>query len=184
LLSETLGALYYYLQLTNEAKEAFKQFLEGLNNGALASAYPELRGFFSKIDKLLGSIAILIYTTEALQEPKEDNFIPLEVMQRAIEITKFYVYQAVEAFNITSILDYQKEIAFEKKRDKILDYVASQKLPIKLREVYHSTKVGKNFALQVLEPYYVIEKQGKSYIITSQKTSLPLKSDGDSDNNL
>ena len=83
-----------------------------------------------------------------------------------------------------SLLDYQKEIAFEKKRDKILDFVASQKLPIKLREVYHSTKVGKNFALQVLKPYYVIEKQGKSYIIISQKTSLPLKSDGDSDNNL
>ena len=174
----------YYLQLTNEAKEAFKQFLEGLNNGALASAYPELRGFFSKIDKLLGSIAILIYTTEALQEPKEDHFIPLEVMQRAIEITKFYVYQAIEAFNITSTLDYQREIDFEKKRDKILDYVSAQKLPIKLRDVYHSTKVGKNFALQVLEPYYVIEKQGKSYIITSQNTSLPLKSDGDSDNNL
>ncbi len=175
----------FYLRLTEEAKTAWINFLEGLSNESIfAQQYPDLRGFFSKIDKLLGSIAILIYTTEALQEPKEDNFIPLEVMQRAIEITKFYVYQAVEAFNITSILDYQKEIAFEKKRDKILDYVASQKLPIKLRDVYRPNGMDRNFALQVLEPYYVIEKHGRSYIITSQKTSLPLKSDIDNDNSL
>jgi len=170
----------FHLRLTEEAKTAWINFLEGLSNDStLAEQYPDLRGFFSKIDKLLGSIAILIYTTEALQKPKYDHFIPLEVMQRAIEITKFYVYQAIDAFNIASMLDYQREIDFEKKRDKILDYVSSQKLPIKLRDVYHAKNVGKNLALQVLEPYYVIEKHGKSYIITSQKTSLPLKNDND-----
>ena len=173
----------YYLQLDNEAKERFKTFLENLNNGILVDEYPELQGFFSKIDKLLGSIIILIYTIEALQKEKEDNFIPIEVVNKAIEITKFYIYQAIEAFNISSVIDYQQEIAFEKKRDKILNYVLSRKLPIKLRDVYRDTKVDKNFALQVLEPYYVIEKQGKSYIIKSQKNFQFFSGDnGDSDN--
>lgn len=158
----------YFLQLTEEAKAEYKKFLEGVNN-ILGDEYPQLKGFFSKLDKLLGGIAILIYTAEALQEEKEDNFIPLSVLNRAIEITKFYIYQAIEAFNISSTLEYQNELDFEKKRNKVLNYTLKQKLPIKLREIYRANNVTQKEALQILEPYYLIEREGKGYIIKSQK---------------
>ncbi|SMC10056.1 DUF3987 domain-containing protein [Nitratiruptor tergarcus] len=161
----------YYLKLNDEAKEMFKKFMEGLNND-LSKEYPILRGFLSKSDKLLGSLAILLQTIESINEPKEYNYIDADIMYRAIEITKFYIYQAIEASNIAIHLEEQKEIDFEKKRDRVLSYTLKQTLPIKLRNIYRPLKgISKKEALQILQPYYVIEKNGQSYIVKEQKNN-------------
>ncbi|BAF70430.1 DUF3987 domain-containing protein [Nitratiruptor sp. SB155-2] len=161
----------YYLKLNDDAKKMFKEFMEGLNND-LSQEYPILRGFLSKSDKLLGSLAILLHTIEAINEQKEHNYIDADIMYRAIEITKFYIYQAIEASHIAIHLEEQKEINFEKKRDRVLSYTLKQKLPIKLRDIYRPLKgISKKEALQILEPYYVIEKEGQSYIVKEQKSN-------------
>ncbi|WP_281951399.1 DUF3987 domain-containing protein [Nitrosophilus kaiyonis] len=161
----------YYLKLTDEAKKIFKSFMEGLNN-ELSQEYPLLRGFLSKSDKLLGSLALLLHTIEAINEPKENNYINADIMNRAIEITKFYIYQAIEASHIAIHLEEKKEIDFEKKRNRVLSYTLKQKLPIKLRDIYRPLKgVSKKEALQILEPYYIIEKDGQSFIVKEQKNN-------------
>ena len=127
-----------------------------------------MRGFFSKVDKLVGSLALLIYTIESYRK-KGDGIIPLSVLDRAIEISKYFIGQAIEARNIKAIIETKQEIEFEKKRDRALRHVSRLHLPASLREVCRTLHMPVNEVTQYIEPYYNITREGRKKLITSQK---------------
>ncbi|NPA64487.1 MAG: DUF3987 domain-containing protein, partial [Epsilonproteobacteria bacterium] len=153
------------LLFTDDAKHLFKTFYEDAN-ATLSEAYPSLRGFLSKSDKLIGSLALLFHVVDLLSGKETTTpYIGAETLHKAIEVSKFYFYQAVKAAHIGIEIETKRELEFEKKRDRLLNFMLRQKLPVRVRDIMRSQKLKKNEALQILEPYYYIENDGRGHIV-------------------
>ncbi|NPA64210.1 MAG: DUF3987 domain-containing protein [Epsilonproteobacteria bacterium] len=160
------------LLLTDDAKHLFKEFYEKAN-AAISEAHSVLRGFMVKSDKLIGSLALLFHVVDLLSGKETTTpYIGADTLHKAIEVSKFYFYQAVKAAHIGIEIETKRELEFEKKRDRLLNFMLRQKLPVRVREIMRSQKLKKNEAIQILEPYYYIENDGRGHIVTSQKPNI------------
>jgi hypothetical protein len=160
------------LLLSDDARQIFIEFYENAN-AVISEAYLTLRGFLSKSDKLIGSLALLFHMVDLLRGKETTTpYIGKETLYRAIEVSKFYLYQAVKAAHIEVEIETRQELEFEKKRARLLNFMLKQTLPVRLREIMRSQKLKKNEVLQILEPYFHIERDGRGYIITSQKPNF------------
>ena len=88
---------------------------------------------------------------------------------KAIEISKFYIYQQIKALNIKAQIQSKKEIEFEKIRDRVLRDVMKRNLPCTLREIYRELGLERDIVKQVLEPYYQLKQEGRSIKVIRQK---------------
>jgi len=160
------------LRYTADSTSIHKKFMQELQVFILDN-YPMLSDAFNKYDKLIGSIAVLLHSIEAIEDKsyfeRWSSYIPPETVQKAIEISKFYIYQQVKALNIKVQIQSKKEIEFEKIRDRVLNDVMKRNLPCKLRDIYHNLSLERDIVKQVLEPYYELKQEGRGIKVMRQK---------------